>query len=162
MTKRTAAVTARVGAVLGCLLVTVGAQAIRAGQSAATPAGYEQNCENNYGDNCFAYADYMRGAWIGAYTNIPDFASPAAYFDYQCHSGNWVSSQDCTGKGQPLWNDAASDWNMDRSMSVRVWYNQNYSGPSYTLSSSLGGYNVIDLPEQNTTMLNNNRSQNWL
>jgi hypothetical protein len=129
---------------------------------ATTPAGYEQDCQNSYGDNCFAYADQMRGGWIGAYTSIPDFASPAAYFDHQCHSGNLPSPNDCTGQGQPLWNDAASDWNMDRTVSVRVWYNQNYSGPSYTLSSANGGYNVIDLPEQDPTMLNNNRSQSFL
>jgi hypothetical protein len=162
MWTRATGVTLKVAAVVGCLLATVGVQTIEAGPSGATPAGYEQNCENNYGDNCFAYADLMRGAWIGAYQNIPDFASPAAYFDNQCHSGDYVTSGDCTGKGKPLWNDAASDDNLDRTHSVKVWYNQNYSGPSYTLSTPAGGYNVIDLPEQDPTMLNNNRSQNFL
>lgn len=115
-------------------------------------------CQGATGRNCFNYEQQWQGANVGVCGNVPDFASPAGYFTQYCGNA-FENPGPCNGRGAPLWNDAASDINENKTLAVRADYDQNYHGTGFALGSENSGVDMISL--RSNVMLNNNRSQRF-
>ncbi|MFC0438167.1 peptidase inhibitor family I36 protein [Kutzneria buriramensis] len=93
------------------------------------------------GDNCLYFNSNYQGAVAGFEFAVYDFAG----YNFR-GPGN--------GAGQPVKNNAASDYNNDPNCTVWVWYNHGYQGPADAIAPQRG------LPQLQHTY-NQNASQSW-